>query len=139
MTAPRRRLIVKAIREQFHASNVVCPGADLARSTRYWPGSFVMNRCAWLELHQGWPVNLDDTGDRRTWGPGPRGVAGQQEGGAPLPPSAGAEKSCELRADSKPHPEAWTGSERLPSPAVAVDDGWTRNLIFDRTSDGRSL
>ena len=73
MTAPRRRLIVKELREQFHVSQ--------RRASRrwIWPApasatrpSFAMNRRRWLDGSRNWPGRTRGTA---TGGSGPSWIA----------------------------------------------------------------
>ena len=119
MTAPRRRLIVKELREQFHVSQRRASRAlDLARSSLRYAPSFAMNRRRWLDGSRNWPgapaVRLPaDLGPL-----GSRGLVGQQEGGSSHLASVGAEAGQAAGRPQAP-PTAWAGSERLSSPAVA--------------------
>ena len=80
-------------------------------------------------------------GYRRIWALlDPRGLVGQQEGGASDLAAVGAE-SWPGRGPI-PSPAGRTGRTRTPAtsgPSRGKDDVWTWDFIFDRTSDGRSL
>ena len=126
MTAPRRRLIVKELREQFHVSQRrVSRALDLARSSlRYAPvlrdeqaalarrieelaGAHPRYgyRRIWALLdREGWSVNKKAV--RRIW----------RQSGLKAGPAAGRPQAP---------PTAWAGSERLSSPALA----WQRRRM----------
>ena len=127
MTAPRRRLIVKELCEQFNVSQRRASRAlDLARSSlRYAPvlrdeqaalarrieelaGAHPRYgyRRIWALLdREGWSVNKKAV--RRIWLASVGAEAGQAAGRPQAPPTA------------------WAGSERLSSPAVA----WERRRL----------
>ena len=120
MTAPRRRLIATELSEHFDVSERrVSRGLDLPRSSlRYMP--VVRDEAAALARR------IEDRPGRTTLRlptnlgpPGARGLDGQQEGGASSLPSGGAE-SGPTAGQSQAAPSAWTGSERLPSPALVA-------------------
>ena len=141
MTAPRRRLIVKELREQFHVSQRRASRAlDLARSSlRYAPVlrdeqaalarriEELAGRAPAVRL----PADLGPLGSR--------GLVGQQEGGASHLASVGAEAGQAAGRPQAP-PTAWAGRNACHlRPSRGKDDVWTWDFIFDRTSDGRSL
>ena len=141
MTAPRRRLIVTEIREQYHVSQRrVCRALDMARSgLRYQPvrrdqqaalarrieelaGAHPRYgyRRIWALLdREGWTVNKKAV--RRLW-------------------RLSGLKVAQPRANPKPRREhGQDGNACHLRPSRGKDDVWTWDFIFDRTSDGRSL
>ena len=141
MTAPRRRLIVKELCEQFHVSERrACRALDLARSgLRYAP---VMRdeqaalarrieelagahprfgyRRIWALLHrEGWAINKKAV--RRLYRASGLKVACPRANPKPRREHGQDKNACHLR------------------PSRGKDDVWTWDFIFDRTSDGRSL
>jgi putative transposase len=141
MTAPRRRLIVKDIREQFHVSErLVCRALDLARSgLRYAPvvrdeqaalarrieelagahPRYGYRRIWALLVREGWTVNKKAV--RRTYRELGLKVAQPRAHPKPRREHGQDKNACHLR------------------PSRGKDDVWTWDFIFDRTSDGRSL
>jgi putative transposase len=141
MTAPRRRLIVKELREQFHVSQRRASRAlDLARSSlRYAPvlrdeqaalarrieelaGAHPRYgyRRIWALLdREGWSVNKKAV--RRIWRQSGLKLAKPQAVPKPRRPHGQDRNACHLR------------------PSRGKDDVWTWDFLFDRTSDGRSL
>ena len=141
MTAPRRRLIVKELCEQFHVSQRRASRAlDLARSSlRYAPvlrdeqaalarrieelaGAHPRYgyRRIWALLdREGWSVNKKAV--RRIWRQSGLKLAQPQAVPKPRRSHGQDRNACHLR------------------PSRGNDDVWTWDFIFDRTSDGRSL
>src|SRR3954452_3950468 len=141
MTAPRRRLIVTEVREQFHVSQRrVCRALDLARSgLRYQPvrrdfqaalarrieklaGAHPRYgyRRIWALLNrEGWTVNKKAV--RRLYRELGLKVAQPRANPKPRRAQGQDQNACHLR------------------PSRGKDDVWTWDFIFDRTSDGRSL
>lgn len=141
MTAPRRRLIVKKLCEQFHVSQRRASRAlDLARSSlRYAPvlrdeqaalarrieelaGAHPRYgyRRIWALLdREGWSVNKKAV--RRIWRQSGLKLAQPQAVPKPRRPHGQDRNACHLR------------------PSRGKDDVWTWDFLFDRTSDGRSL
>jgi putative transposase len=140
MTAARRRLTVKELCEQFHASERrACRAPDLARSgLRYAPvvrdeqaalarrieelagahPRFGYRRIRALLDREGWAVNKKAV--RRL----------DRELGLKV-----------ARPRAHPKPRRAHGQDRNAChlrPARGKDDVWTWDFIFDRTSDGRS-
>ncbi len=119
MTAARRRSIVDEIRDHFNVSQRrVSRALGLPRSgLRYAPVTRDEQAALARRIEElaGAPaVRLP-----ADLGPvGPRGLVGQQEGGASPLPGVGAETG-RAAGQSQAAPGAWTGHERLPSPAVA--------------------
>jgi putative transposase len=141
MTAARRRLIAKEIREQFGASERrTCRALDLARSgIRYAPvlrdeqaalarrieelagahPRFGYRRIWVLLDREGWTVNKKAV--RRLYRELGLKVAVPRADPKPRRPHGQDKNACHLR------------------PSRGRDDVWTWDFIFDRTSDGRSL
>lgn len=141
MTAARRRLIVKELREQFHVSERRASRAlDLARSgLRYAPvlrdeqaalarrieelagahPRFGYRRIWALLDREGWTVNKKAV--RRLYRELGLRVAIPRADPKPRRAQGQDKNACHLR------------------PSRGKDDVWTWDFIFDRTSDGRSL
>jgi putative transposase len=141
MTAPRRRLIVKELCEQFHASERrACRALDLPRSgLRYAPvvrdgqaalarrieelagahPRFGYRRIWALLVREGWTVNKKAV--RRLYRELGLKVAQPRAHPKPRREHGPDQNACHLR------------------PSRGKDDVWTWDFIFDRTSDGRSL
>jgi transposase InsO family protein len=141
MTAPRRRLIVKELCEEFHVSQRhVSRALDLARSSlRYEPvvhdeqaalarrieelagahPRFGYRRIWALLNREGWTVNKKAV--RRIYRDLGLKVAQPRAHPKPRRPHGQDQNACHLR------------------PSRGKDDVWTWDFIFDRTSDGRSL
>ncbi|MBV8398551.1 MAG: IS3 family transposase [Acetobacteraceae bacterium] len=141
MTATRRRLLAKEIREQFGVSERrACRALDLARSgLRYAPvlrdeqaalarrieelagahPRFGYRRIWVLLDREGWTVNKKAV--RRLYRELGLKVAVPRADPKPRRPHGQDENACHLR------------------PSRGKDDVWTWDFIFDRTSDGRSL
>jgi transposase InsO family protein len=141
LTAPRRRLIAKELREEFHLSQRrVSRALDLARSSlRYAPvvrdeqtalarrieelagahPRFGYRRIWALLDREGWMVNKKAV--RRLDRELGLKVAQPRANPKPRRPHGQDENACHLR------------------PARGKDDVWTWDFMFDRTSDGRSL
>jgi putative transposase len=141
MTAARRRLICKELRDQFHVSERrVCRALDLARSgPRYTPvlrdeqvalarrieelagahPRFGYRRIWALLDREGWTVNKKAV--RRLYRELGLKVAVPRADPKPRRAHGQDKDACHLR------------------PSRGKDDVWTWDFIFDRTSDGRSL
>jgi putative transposase len=141
MTAPRRRLIVNELCEEFHVSQRrVARALDLARSgLRYAPvvrdeqtalarrieelagahPRFGYRRIWVLLDREGWTVNKKAV--RRLYRELGLKVAVPRPNPKPRRPHGQDQNACHLR------------------PSRGKDDVWTWDFIFDRTSDGRSL
>jgi transposase InsO family protein len=141
MTAARRRLIAKEIREQFAVSERrTCRALDLARSgLRYAPvvrdeqaalarrieelagahPRFGYRRIRVLLDREGWTVNKKAV--RRLYRELGLKVAVPRADPKPRRPHGQDKNACHLR------------------PSRGKDDVWAWDFIFDRTSDGRSL
>ena len=141
MTAARRRLIAKELREQFHVSERrVCRALDLTRSgLRYvpvlrdeqaararrieelaWAHPRFGYRRIWVLLdREGWTVNKKAV--RRIYRELGLKVAVPRANPKPRRAHGQNQNACHLR------------------PSRGMDDVWTWDFIFDRTSDGRSL
>ncbi len=141
MTAARRRLIARDIREQFHVSERrVCRALDLVRSgLRYAPvlrdeqaalarrieelagahPRFGYRRIRVLLDREGWTVNKKAV--RRLYRALGLKVAAPRADPKPRRAHGQDKNACHLR------------------PSRGKDDVWTWDFIFDRTSDGRSL
>jgi putative transposase len=141
MTAPRRRLIVTELCEQFDVSQRRASRAlDLPRSSlRYAPilrdeqaalakrieelaaarPRYGYRRIWALLSREGWSVNKKAV--RRLWRQSGLKLARPQANPKPRRPHGQDQNACHLR------------------PSRGKDDVWTWDFIFDRTSDGRSL
>jgi len=141
MTAARRRLIAKEIREQFCVSERrTCRALDLARSGLRYAHVLRDERAAlarrieelagahprfgyrriWVLLdREGWTVNKKAV--RRLYRELGLKVAVPRADPKPRRPHGQDKNACHLR------------------PSRGRDDVWTWDFIFDRTSDGRSL
>ena len=141
MTAARRRLIAKELREQFGVSESrTCRALDLARSGLRYVHVLRDERAAlarrieelagahprfgyrriWVLLdREGWTVNKKAV--RRLYRELGLKVAVPRADPKPRRPHGQDKNACHLR------------------PSRGRDDVWTWDFIFDRTSDGRSL
>jgi len=141
MTAPRRRLIVKELCEDFHVSQRRASRAlDLARSSlRYEPvlgdeqaalarrieelagahPRYGYRRIWALWAREGWTVNKKAV--RRLYRQSELKVAQPPANPKPRREQGQDRNACHLR------------------PSRGKDDVWTWDFIFDHTSDGRSL
>ncbi len=141
MTAPRRRLVAKELREHFGVSQRrVSSALDVARSSlRYAPvfgdGQAALARRIeelagmhprygyrriWALLNrEGWIINKKAV--RRIWRQSGLKVAKPQANPKPRREHGQDRNACHLR------------------PSRGKDDVWTWDFIFDRTGDGRSL
>ena len=122
MTAPRRRLIVKELCEQFNVYQRRASRAlDLARSSLRYAPVLRDEQAALARRIEELAGAHPRYGYRRIWALldlGSRGLVGQQEGSSSYLASVGAEAGQAAGRPQAP-PTAWAGSERLPSPAVA--------------------
>ena len=140
MTAPRRRMIVKELCEEFHVSQ-----RRVLRGWT-WPGpAFAICRSFAMSRRAGSTLRGTGRGPTAVRLPadlglaGSRGLDGQQEGRALTLSRVGAE-SGPTAGDPKPR-RAHGQDENACHlrPVVGKNDVWTWDFIFDRTSDGRSL
>ena len=143
MTAPRRRLIVKELREQFH---VLLTSAGLGRWT--WPApasathpSFAMNRRRWLDGSRNWPGRTPRYGYRRIWALLDReGWSVNKKAVRRIWRQSGLKLAQPQAVPDKPRrPHGQDRNACHLRPSRGKDDVWTWDFIFDRTSDGRSL
>ena len=141
MTAPRRRLIVKGLCEQFHASERrTCRALDLARSgLRYAPAVRDERAASARRIEE--PAGAHPRfGCRRIWALLDRGGWAINKEAVRRPYRESGLKVARPRADPKPRREH--GQDRDAChlrPSRGEDDVWTWDFIFDRTGDGRSL
>jgi putative transposase len=141
MTAPRRRLIVTEVREQFHVSQRrVCRALDLARSgLRYQPVRRDFQAALARRIEELAGVH-PRYGYRRIWALLDReGWTVNKKAVRRLYRQAGL-KVAQPRANPKPRREHGQDKNACHlRPSRGKDDVWTWDFIFDRTSDGRSL
>lgn len=141
MTAPRRRLITKCIREQFHVSERrVCRALDLARSGLRYVAVVRDEQAALTRRIEELAGAHPRYGYRRIWALLDReGWTVNKKAVRRLYRELGL-KVAQPRAHPKPRREHGQDKNACHlRPSRGKDDVWTWDFIFDRTSDGRSL
>jgi putative transposase len=141
MTAARRRLIAKEIREQFHVSERhTCRALDLARSGLRYAPVLRDEQAALARRIEELAGAHPRFGYRRIWALLDReGWAVNKKAVRRLYRQLGL-KVAVPRADPKPRREHGQDANACHlRPSRGMDDVWTWDFIFDRTSDGRSL
>jgi putative transposase len=141
MTAPRRRLIVKELCEQFHASERrACRALDLARSGLRYAPVLRDEQAALARRIEELAGAHPRFGYRRIWALLDReGWTVNKKAVRRLHREPGL-KVAQPPAHPKPRREhGQDKNARHLRPSRGKDDVWTWDFIFDRTSDGRSL
>jgi putative transposase len=141
MTAARRRLIVKELCEQFHASERrACRALDLARSGLRSAPVVRDEQAALARRIEELAGAHPRFGYRRIWALLDReGWTVNKKAVRRLYRQSGL-RVARPRADPKPRREHGQDKNACHlRPSRGKDDVWTWDFIFDRTSDGRSL